>query len=322
MARPLRIAFEGAFYHITARGNERKKIFLSHRDYEKFLSYLTESVQKYDVILHAFVLMPNHYHLLIETPKANLSSLMHHLNSSYTTYFNLKRRRAGHLFQGRYKALVIDVDSYLLELSRYIHLNPVRAGIAERPEGYPFSSYRAYIDPKHESLIFRDLLWSMLAQKGKDGPRNYRKFVETALTGGIDNPLEKAYGGVVLGGKRFVEEVLDRLKDQDIQKQEIAHRRFLGAATSDMDEIVNLVSNQFKVSKEQVQRTSPYKGYAVYLARKHTPFSNIEIGRYFGGLSYSAVTKIGTRIKDRMRKDAKLREEMGELEKGLSRVKA
>ncbi len=115
MARPLRIAFEGAFYHITARGNERKKFFFSHRDYEKFLSYLTHALQKYGVILHAYVLMPNHYHLMIETPRANLSSFMHGLNSAYTTYFNIRRKRSGHLFQGRYKALLIDVDNYLLD---------------------------------------------------------------------------------------------------------------------------------------------------------------------------------------------------------------
>jgi putative transposase len=321
MARPLRIAFEGAFYHVTARGNERKKIFLSHRDYEKFLSYLTDAVDKYGVILHTFVLIANHYHLIVETPRANLSSFMHSLNSAYTTYFNIKRKRAGHLFQGRYKALLIDVDNYLLEVSRYIHLNPVRAGIAERPESYRYSSYRAYIFPKEEALIFREFLWSMVTKERKDGPRYYREFVEAALTEKLRSPFEKVFAGVILGGKPFIEEVLQRLNDRDFQKKEISYRRALGSTTSDIDEIVDLVSNQFKVSREKVQATSPYRGYAVYLARKHTPFSNTEIGKYFGGISYSAVTKIGTRIKDRMRKDRRLREEMTKLQKGLSRVK-
>ena len=113
MARPLRIEYAGAFYHITARGNDRKKIFLSVQDYDKFLSYLSEACHKYGVILHAYVLMGNHYHLIVETPGANLSVFMHHINSAYTTYFNLKRKRSGHLFQGRYKAFLIDKDSYL-----------------------------------------------------------------------------------------------------------------------------------------------------------------------------------------------------------------
>ena len=320
MARPLRIAFEGAFYHVAARGNERKKIFLSPRDYDKFLSYLMEAVEKYGAILHAFVLMANHYHLIVETPKANLSAFMHSLNSAYTTYFNIKRKRAGHLFQGRYKALLIDVDNYLLELSRYIHLNPVRAGITEKPEEYRYSSYRAYIFPKEETLIFRELLWSRVAREREGGPRSYRKFVENGLREMPGNPFEKVYGGVILGGKRFIKEVLQRLDGQGFQKREISHRRALRSTTA-IDEIVDLVCKQFKVSKERVQSSFPYKGYAVYLSRKHTPLSNTEIGSYFGGISYSAVTKIGTRIKERMRKDRKLGEEMMKLEEDLSRVK-
>jgi len=246
---------------------------------------------------------------------------MHRLNSAYTTYFNIKRKRAGHLFQGRYQALLIDGDDYLLELSRYLHLNPVRAGITERPESYLYSSYRATIFPKEEALIYRDLLWSMVTQEREDGPRSYREYVEAALTEKPRSPFEEVYGGVILGGKTFVEEVLQRLKDQEIQKKEVSHRRALGSITADIDEIIDLVCNQFKVSRGEVQGTSPYKGYATYLARKYTPFSNTEIGRYFGGISYSAVTKIGTRIKERMRKDRKLREEMLQLQKKLSRVK-
>ena len=127
MARPLRIEYEGAFYHVTTRGNEQKKIFFSNSDYEKFKHYLKKSQEKYGYLLHCFVLMTNHYHLLIETPKPNLNRVMHYINSSYTNYINIKRKRSGHLFQGRYKAILIDRDNYLLELSRYIHLNPVRA---------------------------------------------------------------------------------------------------------------------------------------------------------------------------------------------------
>src|SRR4030042_3763058 len=206
MARPLRIVFEDAFYHVTARGNERRKIFFSQRDYEKFLSYLTDALQKYGVILHAFVLMTNHYHLIIETPKANLSSFMHSINSAYTTYFNIKRKRAGHLFQGRYKALLIDVDNSLLVLYRYLHLNPVRAGIAERPESYRYSSYRAYIFPKEGGMVFRDLIWGMVAKGRKDGSRSYREFVELGLIEKPRSPFEKVYGGGILGGKTFIEE--------------------------------------------------------------------------------------------------------------------
>ena len=265
--------------------------------------------------------MANHYHLIIETPKANLSSFMHTLNSAYTTYFNLKRRRAGHLFQGRYKAILIDADNYLLELSRYIHLNPVRAGIIERSESYPYSSLYAYLFPKEETFVFRDLIWDMISRERKNAPSRYREFVESALIQKPKTPLKEVYGGVILGGEVFVREVLRRLNDQNLRSRETSHRRALTSTTSDMDEIIYLLSIHFRVSEEKVITSSPYRGYAVYLARKHTSYSNREIGEYFSGISYSAVTKIGTRLKERMREDGELRGEIMDLEEKLSRVK-
>jgi len=321
MARPLRIVYEGAFYHITARGNERKNIFRSRKDYEKFLSYLTDSVHKFGMVLHAFVLMTNHYHLIVESPKANLSSFMHALNSAYTTYFNIKRKRAGHLFQGRYKAFVVDADNYLLELSRYIHLNPVRAGMAEKPEEYPYSSLRSYFFPKEETMVVRGLIWDMISGERKKAPQRYREFVASALLEKSGNPFEKVYGGAILGGEGFIKEVLQRLNAQSLRSKETSHRRALASTTSHMDEIIHLLSIHFGVSEEKVVTSSPYRGYAVYLARKHTPYSNREIGEYSGGITYSAVTKIGTRLKERMREDGKLRSDIRGLEEKLSRVK-
>ena len=145
MARPLRIEYSGAFYHVTSRGNERKAVYKSQRDREKFFSYLESATERYGAVVHIFCLMDNHYHLLIETPSGNLSQIMHHINGAYTTYFNTKRERSGHLFQGRYRAILIEVDEYAKELSRYIHLNPVRAGIAENPEEYRWSSCQYYM---------------------------------------------------------------------------------------------------------------------------------------------------------------------------------
>lgn len=134
MARQPRIEYEGAFYHITSRGNLKGKIFFEQTDREKFLNILKITRVRYAYYLHAYVLMDNHYHLLIETPLPNLNQAMQNINTSYTVYINKKYGRSGHLFQGRYKAIVIDKDSYLLTVSRYIHLNPVSAGIVEAPE--------------------------------------------------------------------------------------------------------------------------------------------------------------------------------------------
>ena len=145
MARALRITFPGAFYHVTSRGNERKAVFKSKRDREKFLEYLESATQRYDALIHAYCLMDTHYHLLLETPSGNLPQIMRHINGAYTTYFNVKRDRSGHLFQGHYKAILVDIDQYAKELSRYIHLNPLRAKMVELPEEYEWSSYKFYI---------------------------------------------------------------------------------------------------------------------------------------------------------------------------------
>lgn len=191
MARALRIEYEGAVYHVTARGNERRKIFFSKRDYDKFKEYLGEAKEKYRFLLNAYVLMTNHYHLIVETPEKNLSRVMHYLNSSYTTYTNIKRKRSGHLFQGRYKAILVDKDSYLRELSRYVHLNPVRAKMVVKPEEYPYSSYKSFISGSPESIVNVGAILGMFSKSEKQARGRYQAFVESDLGKEPENPLKK-----------------------------------------------------------------------------------------------------------------------------------
>jgi len=122
MVRPLRVEYPGAYYHVINRGNAGEKIFLRRRDKEKFLEYLEKATERFSIIIHIYCIMSNHYHLLIETPQPNLSSAIQWLNVSYAAYYNKKHRRSGHLFQGRFRAILIDADEYLKHLSRYIHL--------------------------------------------------------------------------------------------------------------------------------------------------------------------------------------------------------
>ena len=145
MARPLRVEYPGAHYHVINRGNAGEDIFISERDKEKFLDYLEKAVERYGIIIHAYCLLTNHYHLLIETPLPNLSQAIKWINVSYATYFNRKRNRRGHLFQGRFKSIIVDADEYLKPLSRYIHLNPIRAKMVEKLDSYHWSSYLVYI---------------------------------------------------------------------------------------------------------------------------------------------------------------------------------
>ncbi|WP_221892287.1 REP-associated tyrosine transposase [Teredinibacter haidensis] len=151
MARPLRLEFAGALYHITSRGNRREDIYLTDKDRELFLAVLTEACDRYNWVCHAYCQMSNHYHLLIETPDANLSKGMRHLNGVYTQRFNHNHTRFGHVFQGRYKAILVDKNGYLLEVARYIVLNPVRAGMVRHAKDWPWSSYRATIGQAKET---------------------------------------------------------------------------------------------------------------------------------------------------------------------------
>lgn len=145
MARPARIEYEGAFYHVMNRGNRREDIFLDDNDRQKFYEILGNIEKRYGIIIYVYVLMSNHYHLLLETPFANLSRAIQRLNGDYALYFSRRHKSPGHIFQGRYKAMLVEKDAYLLELSRYIHLNPLRAGVVRRPEEYRWSSLPVYL---------------------------------------------------------------------------------------------------------------------------------------------------------------------------------
>lgn len=205
MARPLRIEFAGALYHVTSRGNGRQKIFLDDQDNRKFLELLEKTVERFNWVCHAFCLMVNHYHLMIETPDANLSQGMHHLNATFSQAHNKRHATVGHLLQGRFKAIVVDRESYLMELARYVVLNPVRAEMVARPEDWPWSSYRATVGlPALEEAEFLATAW-LLEQFGSDEAAarlRYRDFVQAGI--GLDSPWPKLQSQLFLGGETFI----------------------------------------------------------------------------------------------------------------------
>ena len=211
MARPLRIEFPGAVYHITSRGNERKEIFRDDHDREDFLNILQRSVSRYHWLCHAYCLMDNHYHLLIETPDGNLSIGMRQLNGVYTQRFNKRQGRAGHLFQGRYKAVLVQKDSHLLEVCRYMALNPVRAGIVKSPEEWIWSSYLATAGwKKPHSCLETNWILKQFASERKVAEKAYRKFVrEGAEAGSI---WEKVRAQSVFGEDTFMESLTEYIK--------------------------------------------------------------------------------------------------------------
>jgi len=322
MARPLRVQFEGAVYHVTARGNERRKIFFSKRDYERFKEYIAEAKEKYKFILHGYVLMMNHYHLLMETPEKNLSKIMHHINSSYTTYINVKRKRSGHLFQGRYKSIVVDKDNYLLEVSRYLHLNPVRAKIVEKPEDYPYSSYSAYISTHGEALVTRSVILEMFKTKESEARNQYRAFVESALEGVAESPMKKVYGGMILGSQDFIKDILGKIEEGELEKEAVSYRKALQAPFG-VEEVLSAVCKHYGISREEI--TSGGRGevrkMCLYLLKKYTVATIREICGLLGNLKYEALAKMYQRFLKELAENFQLRKEAEKLGKTLSNVR-
>ena len=203
MARPLRLEFPGAVYHLTSRGNTRQKIFFNDGDRELFLQTLAHVVSRYSWICHAYCLMANHYHLLVETPKANLSIGMRQLNGIFTQSFNRRHRRVGHLFQGRFKAILVEKEPYLLELCRYIVLNPARVKGGTNPEAWEWSSYGATAGlVAVPEFLSTDWLLDQFGENRRVAQKRYREFVRD----GIGNrPWDVLKGQIYLGSDEFVE---------------------------------------------------------------------------------------------------------------------
>ncbi len=223
MARPLRLEFSGALYHVTARGNERKSIYLEETDFELYLNVLSDVCTRYNWVIHAYCLMTNHYHLLIETPDANLSKGMRQLNGVYTQSINRKYKRVGHLFQGRYKAILVDKDAYLLELSRYIVLNPIRAKMVECLEDWPWSSWHNVMGfQSSPSWLATGAILGMFAKYKKVARKQYAQFVQQGK--GI-SPWAKLSNQVFLGDKNFVEAHLNLLKEQEGDLSEVPKKQ-------------------------------------------------------------------------------------------------
>jgi putative transposase len=320
VARPLRIEYEGAFYHITARGNERKKIFFGKGDYDKFKEYLLEAQEKFGYKLHCYVLMGNHYHLVIETPNGNMNKVLHYVNGSYANYINKKRNRSGHLLQGRYKGILVERDAYLLELSRYLHLNPVRAKMVERPEDYRQSSYSSYVKNRKESIVTTDLILGMVSDDGKAAGRAYREYVEKGVDEGSRNPFEDLYGGVILGGRGFIKQALGTLREDALDEEEIARRRELRQCK--IEEVIEAVCSYFKVPSDRLaEGGKELRDMTIYLLKRHTSVMNRQIGDLFEGLTYSGVSKANQRFSVRMSGDRSLRKAVEKITGSMSNVK-
>lgn len=277
MARPLRIEFPGALYHITSRGNAREPIFLNDSDKKNFLHILCSVVRRFNWLCHSYCLMNNHYHLLIETPEGNLSKGMRQLNGVYTQLFNRKHHRVGHLFQGRYKAPLVDKDDYLVSLSRYIVLNPVRAGLVENPEDWRWSSYRAMIE-KDKKIPCLTVDW-ILSQFDRDRRKAIAKYEDFMREGKEARfPWEALKGQIFLGNDYFVKKMEEFLKGKEEIMEIPKQQRYV--ARPPLSELIN---TEKIISKKQ-------RDVLIFNAYTQYGYTMKQIARHLG-IHYSTVSR-------------------------------
>lgn len=276
MARKPRVHFHSALYHVIARGNQRQAIFLDEKDFRTYLSYLSEYKNKHSFHLYAYALMKNHAHLLMAVEETPLSKVMQILQFRYTRYFNKRYRKVGHLFQGRYKAILCDKDAYLLELVRYIHLNPVRAGVVEDPEKYLWTGHLSYMGRGKVDLLDKDLVLSQFGKSKYQARRRYRQFVLDGLPLGHQKKYYEVKDQRYLGEEEFIDQI-ERIKTS-------ADPAVFAIA---LEDIAMEVVNHMAIGRDRLysltrDRVGAYgRAIVAYLARKLAGSLVKDIARHF-----------------------------------------
>lgn len=268
MARPLRIEYPGALYHIMSRGNGYQNIFKDDKDRHKFLNWIQDAAEVHNLILHAYCLMDNHYHLLLETPDANLSRAMRDINGNYTQWFNAKHKTVGHLLQGRYKAFVIEKETYLLKVARYIVLNPVRAKLISHPGQYKWSSFNATSRfKKPPKYLHTDWILQCFGQQRKEAQRKYSEFVKDGYD--ANNPHEEIKDNLLLGSPQFIHWIWEtQTNGAEELKEHLREQRIVGRPT--LDDIFGNI------------KTKEERDLAIKLARFRCGYLNTEIANHLG----------------------------------------
>jgi REP element-mobilizing transposase RayT len=348
MARPLRLEYLGAWYHVTGRGNERRAIYRDGRDRERFVRLLGELERRFGLEVHGYVLMNNHYHLLVRLNReTGLSAAMQWLGVSYTMWFNRRHQRVGHLFQGRFKAILVDFEEWGCALSRYIHLNPVRIrrhgldklavaadrrGLGEKPapevvrqrvaalKSYLWSSYRSYLGVQRTPAWLHPEEVLSRFGRGARGRKEYRRYVEEAIRAGYaESPWEEVKAGLVLGGEELLERVRERISGDP--REQVG----MGELTSKvrLEGVVELVCRLKGERWEDFcnRRGDWGRDLALMAARRHTGLTNRELGQWLGGLDDSTVAQAVRRLEKRMAGNAGIRKLYEKLEHELSNAK-
>ncbi len=316
MTRPIRVEFPGAVYHVMARGNERREIYRDDQDRRRFLETLGEAVEQFGLRLHAYCLMPNHYHLLMGTPRANLSRTLGWLQTTYTARFNARHRRRGHLFQGRFKAQLVDADEYGRWLVEYLHLNPVRPRQRNHPlaterieqlRRYPWSSHADYAGLRHPPPSWLCLDWRRYwGRTRREATAEYRKAIHRAFGHAVNNPWERLQRGLVLGSEELYNQACHLLET----KGGMEEARWTAAedATRTRERVRKLVASQ---SDKRIK---------VWARASLGGERGVDLARAYGYRDGSGVRQVIKRLEATAQTDRALRKQLEKLRE-LSRVK-
>jgi putative transposase len=306
MARQLRIEYPGAFYHVMARGNAQQDIFIDDGDRRAFLALISQAHERHAFEVHAYVLMSNHYHLLLRTPRGEISNGMRDINARYSQCFNRRWSRVGHLFQGRFKALIIDSDRYLLTLNRYIHQNPVAAGLANHAWAYAWSSCPAFVG---EAIAPVWLNLSMVLERFRS-VKDYKGFLDEKME--VD-PIRASIGQTVLGSEDFLEGMRSKARELLVSRKGIANRLDL-VGQPPMASIEAAVPSLLERLKIDGARGRPISraGVTAYLLREYAGYPIVDIARRLS-LTNSAVMNAICRFRMRLASDDKAKSEVDKL---------
>lgn len=319
MSRPLRIEYPDAWYHVMNRGGRGQVIFESQDDFQQFIDVLKEAVEIFSLRVSAFCLMSNHYHLLVQTPDSNLSRCMRHINGIYTQRFNAAHGIDGPLFRGRYKSILVNEDSYLLQLVRYIHKNPLRAGMVSNCEDYVWSSHRGYLSKnKKWDWLHKQFILSMLCEDSKKQKKAYQTFMSEDEDLTFLDTMSLKKSPAILGDTAFIAAIKNKFFEYK-RHLEVPESKQLAPESIN---IINAVCEFYAIDKTLLYNTkrgnlNEARSMAIYLHRQLRGDSLIEIGQAFGISNYSSVSSSIQRFKMLLQTERTLQKKYEALKKNI-----
>lgn len=321
MSRPLRIEYPDAWHHVMNRARQGQTLYGNTADYRRFLDLLEDTADMFNIRVSSYCFMPTHYHLLVQTPDANLARCMRHINGVYTQWYNRRYGYEGTLFRGRYKSILIDADSYLLQLVRYIHRNPITAGLVEKLSQYPWSSHKGYISKAMKwDWLNKDFILSMLSSKSHQRIRRYNQFVNESDSEEINRFFNQKNVPPILGSEKFIDWIKGKFLEEK-SHMEVPASKMLSPNIAMIEELVcrfyQITPDRLLVVKRGTKNEP--RDISIYLMRRLCGTPLLKIGAEFQLKKHSSVSSVLERTEKRLDTDRRFRNRFEKLKDMLTR---